>query len=62
MQRDRLWGEPPPGRLAGAWHRIRAAFRIGERRTAETLPRLPLALRRGELAAAYLGAEADGDH
>ncbi len=61
MERDRLWGEPPPGRLAGAWHRIRGALGIGERQTAETLPRLPLALRRGELAAAYLGAEADGD-
>jgi tetratricopeptide (TPR) repeat protein len=62
MERNRLWGEPPPGRLAGAWHRIRTAFGIGESQTAETLPGLPLVLRRGELAAAYLGAEADGDH
>jgi len=62
MEGNPLWGEAPPGRLAGAWHRIRAAFRMGDKQTAETLPRLPLALRRGELAAAYLGAEADGDH
>jgi tetratricopeptide (TPR) repeat protein len=62
MERNRLWGEPPPGRLAGAWHRFRTAFGIGESQTAVTLPGLPLVLRRGELAAAYLGAEADGDH
>jgi tetratricopeptide (TPR) repeat protein len=62
MERNRLWGEAPPGGLAGVWHRIRAAFGIADRQAAETLPRLPLALRRGELAAAYLGAEGDGDH
>jgi tetratricopeptide (TPR) repeat protein len=62
MERHRLWGEPARGRLATAWHRIRVALGIGERRAAETLPRLPLALRRGELAAIYLGAEAAGDH
>lgn len=54
----RGWGEPRPGwlgrlreRLAGRTRPIRAG-----------LPELPLALRRGELAEAYLGAERTGDH
>lgn len=62
MERNRLWGEPAPGRLASAWRRLRAVLGIGERPVAETLSRLPLALRRGDLAATYLGAEASGDH
>lgn len=62
MERNRLWGEPAPGRLAAAWHRVRAALGIGERPAAETLPRLPLALRRGELASTYLDAASAGDH
>ncbi len=62
MEHNRLWGEPAPGRLATAWRRLRTALGIGERPAAETLPRLPLALRRGDLAASYFGAEASGDH
>ena len=62
MERNRLWGEPAPGRLAAAWHRVRAALGIGERPAAKTLPRLPLALRRGELASTYLEAASAGDH
>jgi tetratricopeptide (TPR) repeat protein len=62
VERDRPWGEPAPGRLASAWNRLRAALGIGPRAAAETLPRLPLALRRGELAATYLAAAAEGDH
>ena len=62
MERNRRWGEPASGRLAAAWARLRAALGIGARPVAETLPRLPLALRRGELATTYLEAEAAGDH
>ena len=56
--RRRSWGEPRPSWLA----RLRA--RLGGRRNSPRagLPELPLALRRGELAEAYLGAEHDGDH
>ena len=54
----RSWGEPRPGWLA----RLRARLAGGRSERRAGLPELPLALRRGELAAAYLGAERDGDH
>jgi hypothetical protein len=57
------WGEPPPGRLAQWIARVRVAFggpRPSARR--QSLPALPVALRRGELAVPYLAAEASGDH
>ena len=56
--RPRSWGEPRPSWLA----RLRA--RLANRRDAPRagLPELPLALRHGALAEAYLGAERDGDH
>ena len=52
------WGEPRPGWLARLW------ARLTNRRDAQraALPELPLALRRGALAEAYLEAESDGDH
>ena len=62
MERNRRWGEPASGRLAAALARLRAGLGIGARPVAETLPQLPLALRRGELATTYLEAEAAGDH
>jgi len=57
------WGEPPPGRLAQWIARLRASLG-GPPPGAQfrSLPALPLALRRGELAAPYLAAEAGGDH
>jgi hypothetical protein len=61
------WGEPPRGGSLGAAvanlvSRIRVA--LGERPTVprQTLPNLPLALRRGELAQRYLAAESTADH
>jgi tetratricopeptide (TPR) repeat protein len=56
------WGEPRPGlasRLLRHGRRL-----LGMRPSVETsgLPELPLALRRGELASAYLSAEHGGDH
>ena len=56
--RRRGWGEPRSGWLGRLKARLtgrRALPRPG-------LPELPLALRRGDLAEAYLGAERDGDH
>lgn len=56
--RPRSWGEPRPSWLTRLWARLtnrRNAQRAG-------LPELPLALRRGALAEAYLEAERDGDH
>ena len=56
--RRRSWGEPRSGGLGRLKARLtgrRASPRPG-------LPELPLALRRGDLAEAYLGAERDGDH
>ncbi len=56
--RRRSWGEPRPSWLTRLRERL-----IGRRVASRgRLPELPLALRRGELAEAYLGAERDGDH
>jgi hypothetical protein len=56
------WGEPRPGVLARLIERVR--FLLGGDRTQRTagLRELPLALRRGELAEAYLAAERSSDH
>jgi hypothetical protein len=57
------WGEPPRGRVAQWIARLRAT--LGGRPPSarrQSLPALPVALRRGELAAPYLAAEASGDH
>jgi len=56
------WGEPRPTLAARLLRRGREL--LGVRPAAERtgLPELPLALRRGDLAASYLAAEHDGDH
>lgn len=57
----RPWGEPRPGLLSRILARVRG-LAPGEPTEPEGLPELPLALRRGALGAAYLGAERDRDH
>jgi hypothetical protein len=56
------WGQPAAGRLARVSSRVRAVLGIGSPPKRAGLPELPLALRRGELAASYLDAEAQRDH
>ena len=61
------WGEPPRGGSLGASFsalvsRVRAALGDRPRPSRESLPNLPLALRRGELAQRYLAAEGEADH
>ena len=58
----RRWGEPRPGLLARLLARVRGLASGHEAPAPEGLPELPLALRRGDLGAAYLGAERDRDH
>jgi tetratricopeptide (TPR) repeat protein len=58
----RPWGEPRPGWLNRILARVRGLTAGSDAPDAEGLPELPLALRRGELGAAYLGAERDRDH
>ena len=58
----REWGEPRPGpfsRLAG---RAKALLGVANPRPRSGLRDLPLALRRGDMATEYLGAERDADH
>jgi hypothetical protein len=56
------WGERHAGRLASALQRLRGM--LGAKRPAAraSLGSLPLQLRRTEVAAPYLAAEANGDH
>ena len=61
------WGEPPRGGSLGAAlsalvSRVRVALGDRPRPPRESLPNLPLALRRGELAQRYLAAEGEADH
>ena len=58
----RAWGEPSPGPIVRLVARARRL--LGDRSPAAPtrLRELPLALRRGDEAARYLAAEADGDH
>jgi tetratricopeptide (TPR) repeat protein len=58
----RPWGQPRPGWLNRILARVRGLTAGSDAPDAEGLPELPLALRRGELGAAYLGAERDRDH
>lgn len=58
----RPWGEPRQGWLSRIRGRIRGLTPGNDVPDAAQLPELPLALRRGELGAAYLGAERDRDH
>lgn len=61
------WGEPPPGGSLGAAIsalalRLRTVLGGRPVPVLESLPTLPLALRRGELAQRYLAAEGAADH
>ena len=61
------WGEPPRGGGLGATvsalvSRVRAALGDRPHPPRQSLPVLPLALRRGELAERYLAAEGTADH
>ena len=56
------WGEPAPGVLARVAARLRRLLGESPPSARLTLRPLPLALRRGELAAPYLAAEGSGDH
>jgi hypothetical protein len=56
------WGEPPPGPLAQLLVRVRSLFRATPPPARVSLPDLPAALRRTELAAPYLAAQAAGEH
>lgn len=58
----RAWGEPTPGLVQRLLGRARAALRVKSRERPSGLRDLPLALRNGEMAAAYLAAEAASDH
>lgn len=55
------WGEPPPGLGARIAARARAVLRPVPPESL-SLPELPLALRHGEIAERYLGAERAMDH
>jgi tetratricopeptide (TPR) repeat protein len=56
------WGEPRRPLLLRLVDRVRGVVRGPAPVASRSLPGLPLALRRGELAAAYLEAERDDDH
>ena len=56
------WGERPRGRLGRWLEQLRASLGIGERSPVAGLRELPVALRRGPLAPAYLDAARDRDH
>ena len=60
--RRRQWGEPPPPPLARLTSWLSAHLGRRPSTAPSGLPELPLALRRGELAAVYLAAERAGDH
>lgn len=59
---SRSWGDSRPGVLGRLLARVRGLASGRAATPPEGLPELPLALRRGELGAAYLGAERDRDH
>lgn len=56
------WGAPQPGRLRRLLRRARTALGMAPARHRSRLGELPLALRRGQLAATYLDAERAADH
>lgn len=56
------WGEPRPGVLRRALNRAAGVVRGRPRPSVPGLRELPLAMRHGELAAAYLDAERVADH
>jgi hypothetical protein len=56
------WGEPQPRALQRIADRLRSLFGRADDQALRGLRPLPVAMRRGELAASYLVAEADADH
>ena len=56
------WGEPRPGPLRRLLTSASAALGVSKPATRSGLPELPLALRNGDLAEAYLAAERGVDH
>lgn len=56
------WGEPSPGPLRRLTGRVRSLLGMAGPEARDGLAELPLALRRAELAASYLEAEAAADH
>jgi len=58
----REWGEPRPGLARRLIERARAALGVRSEARRRGLRELPLAIRRGEMAEAYLAAEASSDH
>jgi len=56
------WGEPPPGLVPRTIARVQRLFGRTPPPSAHALPELPVVLRRSELAAPYLAAEAAADH
>ena len=61
-RRHQEWGEPRPGVLARLVTATRRVLGLSRSAPRSGLPELPLALRHGELADAYLAAERDSDH
>jgi tetratricopeptide (TPR) repeat protein len=57
-----VWGEPRASLVGRLMRRGRRLLGIRPSVDPSGLPELPLALRRGELAEAYLSAEHEGDH
>jgi hypothetical protein len=60
--RPPAWGEPKPSAFRRLFDRARTALGAAVPPRPPGLPELPLALRRGELAEAYLAAERGNDH
>jgi hypothetical protein len=56
------WGEPPPGLIPRTVARVRRFLGGPPPPTPSSLPELPMALRRSDLAAPYLSAESAADH
>jgi len=56
------WGQPRPGLLRRLLAAARASLGMSKPGRRTGLPELPIALRQGELAEAYLAAERDADH
>ena len=56
------WGEPSPRPLTRVVSRVRSLFGTAPRPGRVSLPDLPVALRRSELATPYLNAQAAGQH
>jgi tetratricopeptide (TPR) repeat protein len=56
------WGEPRPGPLATLVARARSWFDTPPAAVRVSLPELPVAMRRSELAVPYLAAQAAGQH